>query len=30
MLLVWLLAFIPWAARHLPWFVRPRADGKPG
>lgn len=28
--LVWLLAFVPWCVRHLPWYLKPRADGKPG
>ncbi len=28
--LLWLAAFGPWAARLLPIYVRPRADGRPG
>jgi uncharacterized protein involved in response to NO len=28
--LVWLLAFVPWTVRHLPWYIKPRADGRPG
>lgn len=28
--LVWLACFTPWAARYIPNYWRPRADGKPG
>lgn len=28
--LFWLAAFAPWAWHYAPWYVRPRADGKPG
>jgi len=28
--LLWLAAFGPWAARMLPIYLRPRADGRPG
>lgn len=27
---LWLLAFVPWAARYAPYYWRPRADGRPG
>lgn len=26
----WLACFIPWVSRHLPFYLRPRADGKAG
>jgi uncharacterized protein involved in response to NO len=28
--LLWLAVFVPWAARYLPIYLRPRADGRPG
>ncbi|NTV95253.1 MAG: NnrS family protein, partial [Thiobacillus sp.] len=28
--LLWLLAFLPWAAKYAPFYWRPRADGRPG
>ena len=28
--LVWLACFVPWAAHYIPYYWRPRADGKPG
>ncbi len=28
--LVWLACFVPWVARYLPVYWKPRADGKPG
>jgi uncharacterized protein involved in response to NO len=27
---LWLAVFVPWAARYLPLYLRPRADGRPG
>jgi len=27
---VWLTCFVPWVARYLPVYWRPRADGRPG
>lgn len=26
----WLASFVPWVSRHLPFYLRPRADGKAG
>jgi uncharacterized protein involved in response to NO len=28
--LLWLAVFVPWAARYVPIYLRPRADGRPG
>lgn len=28
--LIWLVCFLLWSARHVPIYLRPRADGKPG
>jgi uncharacterized protein involved in response to NO len=27
---LWLAVFVPWAARYVPIYLRPRADGRPG
>jgi uncharacterized protein involved in response to NO len=27
---LWLAVFVPWAARYVPIYLRPRADGQPG
>jgi uncharacterized protein involved in response to NO len=27
---MWLAVFVPWAARYVPIYLRPRADGRPG
>jgi uncharacterized protein involved in response to NO len=27
---LWLAVFVPWAARYLPIYLQPRADGRPG
>lgn len=27
---VWLVSFIPWVLRYLPFYWRPRADGQAG
>jgi uncharacterized protein involved in response to NO len=27
---LWLVVFLAWAARYLPLYLRPRADGRPG
>jgi uncharacterized protein involved in response to NO len=27
---LWLAVFVAWAARYLPIYLRPRADGRPG
>lgn len=27
---LWLAVFVPWAARYVPLYLRPRADGRPG
>jgi uncharacterized protein involved in response to NO len=28
--ILWLAVFVPWAARYVPIYLRPRADGRPG